>query len=752
MISSLLPTFNSLNFYSVTLYDHYLIYKELFSMTEQSMLQLIAEEMKINIIQVKNTVDLLDGDNTVPFIARYRKEMTGSLDEEQIRQVEERINYLRGLQARKETILKSIEEQGKLTIELKTKIEKCTKLQELEDLYLPFKPKKRTRATIAKEKGLQPLADLILEQELNQGILEEIAREYLNEDKEVTSVDDVLQGARDIIAEIISEDAEVRRVVRGLTFNSGTINVKGKKVEERTDYEAYYEFGESVKKIVPHRVLAINRGEAESILKVSIEVDIQKVLDEIHKMYIRNKNSIFLEQMEQAISDSYSRLIAPSIARELRASLTEKADVHAIDIFATNLKNLLLQPPVRNKIILGIDPGFRTGSKVAVIDKTGKYLEGITIYPHPPQNKYMEAKSVIRALVDKHSVEIIAIGNGTASRETEQMTAELISEMKNERTVEYIIVNEAGASVYSASKVAREEFPDLDASMRGNISIARRLLDPLAELVKIDPKSIGVGLYQHDVNQKQLLESLGHVVESCVNNVGVNLNTASASLLKHISGLTGRTAANIIEHRDKSGPFKNRGELKKVDGIGEIAFEQAAGFLRIPDGDSLLDNTSIHPESYQATEKLLLKFEIKDIKQGAGIKQKMQNSQLDLEKLLNELGIGEPTLNDILENLAKPGLDPRDDLPKPLLKSDVLKMEDLKEGMKLKGTVRNVVDFGAFVDIGVKQDGLVHVSQMADKFVKNPMEIVAVGDVVDVMVTLIDYERGRIGLSMKKEC
>lgn len=720
-------------------------------MTAQMMIQLITDEMKINLLQVKNTVELLDGAATVPFIARYRKEVTGSLDEEQIRHIEERINYLRTLEARKETILKSIEEQGKLTDELKLKIEKCTKMQELEDLYLPFKPKKRTRATIARERGLQPLADLILAQELNQGIIENIAKEFINEKNEVASIEDALQGGRDIIAEVISEDAEVRKVVRGITFNFGVINVKGKKVEERTDYEAYYEYSEAVKKIVPHRVLAINRGESESVLKVSIEIDTIKIHSEIGKMYISNKKSIFLEQMELAISESYSRLIAPSIMREVRSALTEKADEHAIAIFATNLKNLLLQPPVRGKIILGIDPGFRSGSKVAVIDKTGKYMEGKTIYPHPPQNKYMEAKSTVRGLIEKYNAEIIAIGNGTASRETEQMAAELISEMKPERMVEYIIVSEAGASVYSASKIAREEFPDLDASMRGNISIARRLLDPLAELVKIDPKSIGVGLYQHDINQKQLMESLGFVVESCVNNVGVNLNTASASLLKHISGLTGRTATNIVEHRDKTGPFKNRDELKKVDGIGEIAFEQAAGFLRIPDGDSPLDNTSIHPESYKATKKLLNKFEISEIKEGSKVKQRVKESQLDLKKLLAELGIGEPTFYDILDNLAKPGLDPRDELPKPILKSDVLKMEDLKEGMTLKGTIRNVVDFGAFVDIGVKQDGLVHVSQMADKFVKNPMEVVSVGDVVDVRVTSIDLERGRIGLSMKKQ-
>jgi len=719
-------------------------------MTDQRMFQLISDELKISFVQVKNTVELLDDGNTVPFIARYRKEVTGSADEVEIRNIEDRINYLRALDARKESILKSIDEQGKLTSELKLKIEKCSKMQELEDLYLPYKPKKRTRATIAKEKGLLPLAETILAQEAMTGTVEEIAQEYINPEKEVSNVEDALQGARDIVAEIISEDADVRKSVREITFARAVLRSEVKKVEGRTDFEAYYEYSEAVNKIVPHRILAINRGESESVLKVAIDVDSEIMNFEIGKSYIKNKNSIFYEQMQLTVTDSYSRLIAPSISREVRSNLSEKADEHAIEIFATNLKNLLLQPPVRGKKIMGIDPGFRTGSKVAVIDTTGKYIEGATIYPHPPQNKYMEAKSIVRKMVEKYDIDIIAIGNGTASRETEQMSAELIGEMQD-RKVEYIIVSEAGASVYSASKVAREEFPDLDASMRGNISIARRLLDPLAELVKIDPKSIGVGLYQHDINQRRLVEALGHVVESCVNSVGVNLNTASASLLKHISGLTSRTAQNIIAHRDSNGVFKNRAQLKKVDGIGEIAFEQAAGFLRIPNGDEVLDNTSIHPESYQATSKLLENFGIKSVAQdGDKLQSKVKESQTQLETLLDELGIGRPTFDDILENLSKPGLDPRDELQKPIFKSDVLKMEDIKEGMMLKGTVRNVVDFGAFVDIGVKQDGLVHVSQMADKFVKNPMEIVSVGDVVDVRVTSIDLERGRIGLSMKK--
>jgi len=718
-------------------------------MTEIEIIQLVAEELKLKAIQVKNTIDLLDEGNTVPFISRYRKEVTGSLDENQIRAIQERIQYLRALEARKETILKSIEEQGKLTPELKEKILKAVKLQEVEDLYLPYKPKKRTRATVAKEKGLEPLAEMILKQEITEGSAEEYAVKFVNEEKQVSTIEEALTGAMDIVAEVISDDADVRKLIREATFKTGLLQSEKKHAEGRTPYEMYYEYTEPVSAIPPHRVLAINRGENEGVLKVSIDVETPKMIALIEDLYIKNEDSVFIDYLRKAIEDSYNRLIFPSIQREVRSALTEKADEHAIGIFAQNLKNLLLQPPVRGKIIMGIDPGFRTGSKVAVIDQTGKYLEGTTIYPHPPQNRYMEAKSIVREMINKHGVDVIAIGNGTASRETEMMVAELIREMKDERKVEYVIVNEAGASVYSASKVAQKEFPDLEASMRGNISIARRLLDPLAELVKIDPKSIGVGLYQHDVNQKKLAEALHQVVESAVNMVGVNVNTASASLLKYISGLTSRTASNIVKYRDEHGPFRNREELKKVDSIGEIAYQQAAGFLRIPDGDNPLDNTSIHPESYEATRKLLKKFEIQDLAEGGKLlRKKLKQENIDLQALLEELNIGEPTFNDILDNLEKPGLDPRDEMPKPIFKSDVLKMEDLREGMVLKGTVRNVVDFGAFVDIGVKQDGLIHVSQMSRKYVKNPMEVVAVGDVVDVKVVSIDPERGRIGLSM----
>jgi len=532
----------------------------------------------------------------------------------------------------------------------------------------------------------------------------------------------------------------------------GILWSEAKNTEERSEYEIYYEFNEPVKRLVPHRILAINRGEKEGFLRVWIEVEENKVVNIIRKLYVKNEKSIFFPELDLAISDAYKRLIAPSIEREIRNELTEMADEHAIKVFATNLKNLILQPPVKDKIIMGIDPGYRTGCKVAVIDKTGKYLEGETIYPHPPQNEVFEAKTILRRLIDKYQVDVIAIGNGTASRETEQLVAELIGEIKETggKEVFYVIVNEAGASVYSASKIAKQEFPDLEASMRGNISIARRLLDPLAELVKIDPKSIGVGLYQHDVNQKKLAEALHNTVESAVNLVGVDVNTASVSLLKYISGLTSRTAENIVKYRNEHGPFRNREELKKVPGIGEIAFQQAAGFLRIPGGDNPLDNTSIHPESYEATQKLLEKFQILDKPANwRQLKRMIHQQNIDLADLAEEIQVGQPTLEDILADLEKPGRDPRDEMPKPIFKSDVLKIEDLREGMILKGTVRNVVDFGAFVDIGVKRDGLVHVSEMGEGYVKNPHQLVSVGDIVTVKVIDVDLERGRVKLSMK---
>ncbi|GAB4341241.1 MAG: Tex family protein [Calditrichia bacterium] len=720
-------------------------------MTEKDFFALIAEELNLKMFQVANTIELLDSGNTVPFIARYRKEATGKLDEEQIRAVEERIKYLRMLEDRKNTILKSIDEQGKLTPELEAKIKATLKLQELEDLYLPYRPKKRTRATIAREKGLEPLAEMILAQETVQGTPEELASAFIDEEKGVKTVEEALAGARDIVAETVSDDAEVRKQVREFTRQHGLLESYAKDDEKQSEYEMYYDFDEPVSRLVPHRILAINRGEKEGFLTVHITVEEEHVLRLIEKLYVKNESSIFHDHLLEAIADAYKRLIAPSIEREIRNELTEMADDHAIKVFATNLKNLLLQPPVKDKIIMGIDPGYRTGCKVAVIDETGKYLEGDTIFPHPPQNKVFDAKGILRRLIDKYNVDVVAIGNGTASRETEALVADLISEIKQAggKEIFYVIVNEAGASVYSASPVAKKEFPDLEASMRGNISIARRLLDPLAELVKIDPKSIGVGLYQHDVNQKKLSEALNTVVESAVNMVGVNLNTASASLLKHVSGLTTRTAENIVKYRDEHGKFKNREELKNVAGIGEIAFQQSAGFLRIPDGDNPLDNTSIHPESYEATQKLLAKFQVLDKPADwRTLPRQIRQGGLRLEEIAREIGVGEPTLEDILANLEKPGRDPRDEMPKPIFKSDVLKLEDLRVGMVLKGTVRNVVDFGAFVDIGVKRDGLVHVSQMGKRYVKDPHKVVAVGDVISVKVIDVDLEKGRVKLSM----
>ncbi len=724
-------------------------------MTDKDFYDLIAQELNLRPFQVANTVELLDGGSTVPFIARYRKEATGKLDEEEIRAVEERIKYLRLLTERRTAILSSIEEQGKLTPELKAKINAAMKMQELEDLYLPYKRKKRTRATIAREKGLEPLADTLLKQDITSGSLADFAAKFVDSEKEVEDIEQALAGARDIIAETISDDAVVRKKVRERSRRTGILVSRVKKGDDDEDFEMYHDFSEPITKLVPHRILAMNRGEREKVLSIGVDVTDEEMTREIESLYIRNKQSIFRSQIEEAIGDSYKRLISPSIERELRNELTERADAHAIDIFAGNLKSLLLQAPIRNKIIMGIDPGYRSGCKVAVIDKTGKYMAGSTIFPHPPQNKTFDAKTTLRKMIDKFDVELIAIGNGTASRETEALAAELLSEIKQrdaDRDLFYMIVNEAGASVYSASKVAKSEFPDLDASMRGNISIARRVLDPLAELVKIDPKHIGVGLYQHDVNQKELSEALDNVVESAVNMVGVDLNTASASLLKHVSGLTSRTAENIVKHRDENGRFDKRSKLKKVAGIGGVAYEQAAGFLRIPDGAEPLDNTGIHPESYAATKKLLALFKIeKDPSRWRDLSKLIQSSGKSVSALAKDIGVGEPTLEDIISNLEKPGRDPRDAMPKPILKSDVLKIDDLREGMTLKGTVRNVVDFGAFVDIGLKRDGLVHISELANRFVKNPMDVVSVGDVVNVRVLSVDLERGRVQLSMKTQ-
>ncbi len=725
--------------------------KQYTCMSQDRMIEIISDDLELRANQVKSTVELLDQDNTIPFIARYRKEVTGKLDEEQIRNIQTHIKYLRNLEERKQTVLKTIDEQEKLSDELRSRICQTRKLQEVEDLYLPYKPKRKTRGTVAKARGLEPLAMLIWEQETLDGTPEELAQPFVDAEKEIPTVEDALQGACDIVAEMVSDRADIRQFTREYTTRNGGVKSEAKDKESRSDFEMYYDYNEPVKQIPPHRILAMNRGEKEGILKVSIQIEQEKILKLAEQMLITEPMSIFTSHFEESILDAYKRLIEPSIKREIRNQLTEKADLHAINIFTKNLRNLLLQPPIRGKRIMGIDPGFRSGCKVAVIDETGKYLEGTTIFPHPPQNNYDAAKRTLFDFTNKHFVNVIAIGNGTASRETEQLVAELIREQLND--VVYVIVNEAGASVYSASEIAREEFPKLDASMRGNISIARRLLDPLSELVKIDPKSIGVGLYQHDINQKKLSESLDIVVESVVNYVGVDLNTASSALLQFVSGLNSRTARNILSHRDQKGSFTNREQLTGVSGMGPKAYEQCAGFLRIPESKNLLERTAIHPESYGATEKLLKKLGL-DLAtitlRSELLRERIQENKQSLADLAAEVGIGEPTLEDIIENLEKPGRDPRADMPKPIFRSDVLKMEDLREGMILKGTVRNVVDFGAFVDIGVKQDGLVHRSEMG-KRVRNPLDVVAVGDVIEIRVLKVDLERGRVSLSMKSD-
>ena len=722
----------------------------------------IAKELNLRNEQVEAVIKLFKEDATIPFIARYRKEHTGGIDEEVLRQMEDRFGYLTLLGERRETILKSIEEQGKLTDELKTKIVDSITLTELEDLYLPYKPKRKTRGTIAKAKGLEPLALFLLESPAFSGNLEEKLSEFINAELGVNSTEEALQGAKDIIAEMINDNAEVRKGVREQLQEESVVKservkqkASTKEVSEKQQqkdkkeiYQIYYDFSIDIKKIKPYQLLALNRGEKEKALKISFVFDEPVIINLMLKKFLTYKETVFMDIFMDTTEDAFTRLTFPSIEREIRTQLTEVADLHAIEIFASNLRQLLLQPPMMNKIIMGIDPGFYSGSKVAVIDVTGKYIEGVTIYPHSPQNKSDEAKKILHHLINKYKVEIIAIGNGTASRETEMLIVELIKE--KELPCHYVIVNEAGASVYSASEIAKKEFPDLEASQRGNISIGRRLLDPLAELVKIDPKSIGVGLYQHDVDQKLLVQKLDNVVESCVNYVGVDLNTASASLLTHVSGLNKRIAENIVKFREKTGKFKCREELKEVSGLGEKAFEQSAGFLKVPYGENPLDNTFIHPESYQATHAMLEKFNISVAKlKESGAVISLIVSQEGTKKLAEEIGIGEPTLIDIIENLKRPGRDPREEMPKPILRSDVLKMEDLAEGMKLKGTVRNVVDFGAFVDIGVKQDGLLHVSQMAKKFIQNPLDIINVGDIIDVTITGIDIQRGRISLSMK---
>jgi uncharacterized protein len=714
----------------------------------------IAKELNVQEKQVNSVINLFSEGATVPFIARYRKEHTGGLDEDYLRQIEDRLSYLTILEERKQTVLKSIEEQGKLTDELRDRILAAVKLQEVEDLYLPYKPKRKTRGTIAKAKGLEPLALFILENPKYKGDFDEVLAKYINPELGVNSAEEALQGAKDIIAEMISETAEVRQAAREFLFDDASIvssKADTKKEELRANkkdvYEVYHNFSCPLNKIKPYQLLAINRGEKEFFLKVILSYDKPGILNTIFDKYFSYDESFFDEILTETVEDSFSRLIYPSIERDVRNQLSEEADLHAIEIFASNLRQLLLQPPINSKNILGIDPGFYSGSKLAVIDTTGKYIEGTTIYPHPPQNRSADAKKVLLDLVKRYGVNLIAIGNGTASRETELLIADLIKENKLE--CHYLIVNEAGASVYSASPLAKEEFPELEASQRGNISIARRVLDPLAELVKIDPKSIGVGLYQHDVDQKLLLKKLEDVVVSCVNYVGVDVNTASASLLNHVSGLNKRIVNNLIKYRDKIGRFTNRMQLMEISGMGEKAFEQCAGFLKIPNGENPLDNTFIHPESYEATTKLLKLCELSTThinEKGNLVELFVKNK--GTQKVAEQIGIGEPTLIDILDNLKKPGRDPREEMPKPILRSDVLKMEDLQEGMKLKGTVRNVVDFGAFVDIGVKQDGLLHISQIANKYVKNPLELLKVGDIIEVTVLSVDIPKQRIALSM----
>ena len=706
----------------------------------------LAAELALRREQVQRTVTLLDDGNTIPFVARYRKEATGSLDEEQLRRLLDRLTYLRKLAERQDAVLASIAGQGKLTPELEAAIVQADTLQAVEDLYLPYRPKRRTRAMIAVERGLEPLAAQILAQERTRESLASLAQPFLGED--VPTPDDAFQGARDIVAERIADDARSRDLARRLTQRRGSLvsRLEDEDKDAKGVYETYYTFEAGLRAIRPHQVLALNRGEREEVLRVSVSAPDEEIVDGLLRLYPPDPRSILAEQLSLAAADAYKRLVAPAIEREMRRDLTEQADRHAIGVFATNLRNLLLQPPLKDRVVLGIDPGFRTGCKVAVVDPTGKVLDTATIFPHPPQNQREAALRLLAGLVERHGIKLIAIGNGTASRETEELVAALIREHAG---VQYLIVNEAGASVYSASPLARAELPDLDVSMRGAVSIARRVLDPLAELVKIDPRSIGVGLYQHDVDQKALAAKLDEVIESVVNSVGVNVNTASPALLQHVAGLGPKLAARIVEHRDAQGPFPSRLAVRGVKGMGDRTFEQAAGFLRVPGGENLLDNTGVHPESYDAVFALLnrLGMDLSDPDLAQRIRD--ERASWDRPGLAAALGIGLPTLEDILDDLTRPGRDPRAELAAPVLRSDVLKLEDLAPGMRLTGTVRNVVDFGAFVDIGVKQDGLVHISEMADFHVRNPYEIVGVGDIVQVTILNVDVQRGRIALSLR---
>ena len=721
--------------------------------------EILSKELNIKLIQSQNVIKLIDEGNTIPFIARYRKELTGSLDDEILRKFDTRLKYIRNLEEKKETVLKNIEEQGKLTQELKEQIKNATTLVEVEDLYRPYKQKRRTRATIAKEKGLDGLAEIILNQEVERPI-EEIAEEYIKIDEEddsksVHNIEEAINGAKDIIAEIISDNAQFRSLIREVSYDDGQINSKSKSEDESSVYDMYSDYTENISNIASHRILAINRGEKEKILRIKVVAPEEEILSYLKRHVLINKgkptqpqyNKYTEDILVDTIEDSYKRLIGPAIERELRNQLTENAEDKSIKVFSKNLEQLLMQAPIVDKVVLGWDPAFRTGCKLAVVDGTGKVLETGLVFPTEPQNKVAETRSTVRDLIFKYDIDLIAIGNGTASRESEEIVADIIKDLDTQ----YVIVNEAGASVYSASKLATEEFPDYNVGERSAISIARRLQDPLAELVKIDPKSIGVGQYQHDMNQKKLGESLDKVVEKSVNNVGVDLNTASVSLMEHVSGISKAVAKNIVNYREENGKFSSRKELLKVSKLGPKAYEQCAGFMKVKNNKNPLDNTTVHPESYKATEKLLksLGYSLEDL-----ANKRIKESDLDLndtqyEKLAIDLDIGEITLRDIVNELKKPGRDPRDEMPQPILRKDVLSMEDLEEGMIMSGTVRNVVDFGAFVDIGVHQDGLVHISQLVEnKFVKHPLDIVSVGDIVEVKVLDVDIERHRIQLSM----
>ncbi len=718
----------------------------------EQIIKSMASQLSIPITKVKSAVALLDEGNTIPFIARYRKEMTGELDENDLRAIEERLQYMRNLEERKREVVRLIDEQGKLTDELRRSIEASSKLQEVEDLYRPYRQKRKTRASVAKERGLEPLALWLWAQPRQGEPLVEAAK-YINEDKGVASAEDALQGAMDILAENIADDAAIRSWVRKHTFDQALLKTEAKNAEAESVYEMYYSYQEPVRKLPPHRVLAINRGEREDILRVSFELSAERIHEFIQRKVLRQQTAPAVREVLAAvIEDAYKRLISPSIEREVRGELTEKAEEHAISIFSENLRNLLLQPPVRGNVVLGVDPAYRTGCKLAVIDDTGKLMEVAVTYPTPPNNKVAEAEKIINGLIDRYGVSLIVIGNGTASRETEQFIAGLIGKRKaaGQAELKYIIVSEAGASVYSASKLAAEEFPDLDVAERSAVSIARRLQDPLAELVKIEPKAIGVGQYQHDVSQKRLDESLGGVVESAVNHVGVDVNTASASLLSYVAGINATIAKNIVKYREENGRFAKRGQLQKVPRLGAKSYEQCIGFLRIPEAANPLDSTPIHPESYDVVGKLFAELGLKQNQLGTEeLKEKL--SGIDPAAIAPSLGVGVPTLKDIIDSLLRPGRDPREELPPPIFHTDVLNIEDLTPGMELQGTVRNVIDFGAFIDIGIKNDGLVHISQMSDKFVKHPMDVVSVGDNVTVWVLGVDLKKGRVSLTMRKQ-